>query len=143
MLRRLCQIVLLVCLVLNGIGGASASVAMHRGSTPGDAVTVAADAATHAQPHAHAGASGQGGALHDTGAAHAAHAERLAATDPCDSGCCSDPDGCACLCLHHAHALVPPESAIQDRSVAGQEAILRSPRRPSPLPGQDIRPPIG
>ena len=141
MLGRLCHWVLILSLVLNGIGSAAASVAMHVGAsqtatTSHQATTGSRHGDTPAARHLHA----------DTGHGHGGDSIAHEAPDrhdgDCSGDCCKQQGSCQCLCMHHAQALVPAFAGLTGNpGHEGGQAMSRT-WHPSPPPGENIRPPI-
>lgn len=130
MLRRLAHLLLIVALMLNGIGSATAGASMRLDALQGAPHA----AATRMVADHHAQHDGQPGVVSASASADQ-HGN-------CGDDCCGGADSCQCLCLHHAQALDLPLPHLPSLAGTGLVASLATLGIPAPPLGEDIRPPI-
>lgn len=130
MLRRLLPWLLALSLVLNGIGGAMASVSMHAGESP-------------VAPSEHH----QSGTSIDFSGVTSHHLQELAGhhgktNGDCDDDCCRDSGTCQCLCLQHSQALTSDSVGFAGSIAPTHISIQFELGHLAPPPGERLRPPI-
>lgn len=137
------RLLLSLCLILNGVGTAMASVhapMFHEGSPTAAAPTMATDAGQpcHEQPHAGATVA-QAPAVHPAG-----HAPADVPGEPAspDTDCCQS-GTCVCTCMHVAHAMLPPLPPAAAAAVHARSSRPLPPGHAAPALPHLIRPPIG
>ena len=137
MWRRVFPCVLVLCLMLNGIGSAMASVSMHLAPEAVSPQPVATLEQCD-QASSHAGTA----AAHDAAQPIVDTSHAMQHGDDCSGDCCDGSTGCQCLCAHHVQAFTPPMPVFADAPAHDRLAMGVTPGHASPPPGENIRPPI-